>query len=82
VLVLSRKRHSDQALLEVTGRDILEAEYALNSDDGLWRLDGATLADAAKTAEQRRKKQHLGDPLPRCRGIGEPTNGDPGRRRG
>ena len=53
VLVLSRKRHSDEAVLSVTGRDIAEAEYALNSDDGLWRLDGTTLADAAKTAETR-----------------------------
>jgi hypothetical protein len=61
VLVLSRQRHSDEAVLSVTGRDIAEREYALNADGGLWSLDGSTLADAAKTAEARRAKQHLGD---------------------
>ncbi|HEY2501531.1 MAG TPA: FaeA/PapI family transcriptional regulator [Mycobacterium sp.] len=61
VLVLSRKRHSDEAVLSVTGRDIAEGEYALNTDGGLWRLDGGSLLDAAKTAETRRDKQGLGD---------------------
>ncbi|MEE2855644.1 MAG: AAA family ATPase [Actinomycetota bacterium] len=61
VLVLSRKRHSDEAVLSVTGRDIPEAEYALTTEGGLWRLDGASLSDAAKTAETRREKRELGD---------------------
>ncbi|MEW5808563.1 MAG: AAA family ATPase [Actinomycetota bacterium] len=54
VLVLSRQRHSNEALLSVTGRDIAEAEYALRSDEGLWLLDGTDLASASATAEQRR----------------------------
>lgn len=45
----------------MTGRDIPEAEYALNTDGGLWRLDGASLVDAAKTADTRRDKRDLGD---------------------
>jgi hypothetical protein len=57
VLSLSRKRHSDEAVLSVTGRDIVEAEYALKTDGGLWRLDGESLSDAAHTAETR----HLSD---------------------
>jgi RecA-family ATPase len=61
VLVLARKRHSDEALLSVTGRDIPEVEYALTTDNGLWCLDGASLTDAATTAEQRREKKDLGD---------------------
>lgn len=61
VLVLSRKRHSDDALLSVTGRDIAEAEYALSADNGLWRLDGATLPDAARVAQTRREQKQLGD---------------------
>jgi hypothetical protein len=61
VLVLSRKRHSDEAVLSVTGRDIAEAEYALSTDGGLWRLDDTSLGDAAKTAEIRCDKQDLGD---------------------
>lgn len=54
VLVLSRKRHSDEALLSVTGRDVPEAEYAVLADDGLWHLDGADLSAASKAAEGRR----------------------------
>ncbi|ORB16876.1 hypothetical protein BST37_05885 [Mycobacterium noviomagense] len=54
VLVLSRKRHCDEALLSVTGRDITEAEYALTVTDGLWQLDGPTLSAASETAQTRR----------------------------
>ncbi|WNG94995.1 AAA family ATPase [Mycobacterium sp. ITM-2016-00318] len=62
VMVLNRRRHSNDAVLSVTGRDISEAEYALHADDGvLWRLDGANLTEAAATVESRRDKQHLGD---------------------
>jgi hypothetical protein len=61
VLVLSRKRHSDEAVLAVTGRDIIEGEYALRTTDGLWELDGDDLMSAGRTAEQRRDTQSLGD---------------------
>jgi AAA domain len=61
VLVLSRKRHSDEALLSVTGRDVAESEYALTTDDGIWQLDGTTLSEATKAAEQRRETARLGD---------------------
>lgn len=61
VVVLARKRHSDQAVLNVTGRDVAEAEYALAATDGLWRLDGTTLADARQTAQTRRESGRLGD---------------------
>lgn len=59
VLVLSRKRHEDEAVLSVTGRDIPEGEYALTTDGGLWSLDGATLPEAARTAEKRRERNQL-----------------------
>ena len=61
VLVLARKRHSDEALLSVTGRDVYEAEYALTVTEGLWQLDGTTLTEAASTAETRHERQRLGD---------------------
>jgi RecA-family ATPase len=61
VLVLSRKRHSEEAVLSVTGRDVPESEYALRVNDGLWQLDGATLAEAARAAEQRREQKDLSD---------------------
>ena len=64
VLVLDRKRLSDDAILSVTGRDVIEAEYALKADQGiLWRLDGATLAAAADTVEKRRLQDKVGDRL-------------------
>lgn len=61
ILVLNRKRHSDEAILSVTGRDIREAELALRTTDGLWELDGDGLESAARAAEQRRDTQQLSD---------------------
>jgi 5S rRNA maturation endonuclease (ribonuclease M5) len=62
VLVLNRKRHANDATLSVTGRDVPEGEYALMADDGiLWRLDGADLATAHDTVEQRRALEKMGD---------------------
>lgn len=60
-LVLRRRRHEDGALLAVTGRDIREAEYALVSENGRWRLDGMTLDEAAQTAKQAHATDSLGD---------------------
>ncbi|WP_435594877.1 AAA family ATPase [Tsukamurella tyrosinosolvens] len=62
-LVLTRRRHEDGALLAVTGRDIREAEYALVSESGRWRLDGATLDEAANAAHTARKTDGTGDPM-------------------
>ena len=61
VLVLNRKRHSDDGTLAVTGRDIAEAEYALTVTNGLWQLDGADLRAANDTARQRRDQGQIGD---------------------
>lgn len=62
ILVLARRRHSDEAVLSVTGRDVMEAEYALVMNDGRWTLDGMDLVDAAATAEKRREKpENIGD---------------------
>jgi RecA-family ATPase len=61
LLVLARKRHSNDATLSVTGRDVNEAEYALKSDEGLWLLDGDNLTSAAQTAELRRATNNRSD---------------------
>jgi hypothetical protein len=61
VLLLARKRHEDEAVLSVTGRDIAEDEYALRADGGLWSLDGCTLAEAARAVGTRREQKQLGD---------------------
>lgn len=60
-LNLSRKRNEDNGLLRVTGRDVIEAEYAVTVTDGRWTLDGAELAEAAAKAEQARAAANLGD---------------------
>jgi hypothetical protein len=61
VLVLSRKRHSDEALLAVTGRDVHENEYALTTHDGRWTLEGNNLRESATAAAKRRDFGQLGD---------------------
>ncbi len=62
VLVLSRKRHENKAILSVTGRDIVESEYAMTAEGGvLWRLDGADLDEAHEAVAQRRAEQSVGD---------------------
>ncbi|MFI2559990.1 AAA family ATPase [Nocardia farcinica] len=61
ILVLTRKRKDDQAVLAVTGRDVPENEYALVTEGGRWRLDGMDLTDAAAAVERRRSAGSLGD---------------------
>lgn len=72
VIVLARKRLSDDAVLAVTGRDVVEAEYAVTTDNGLWRLEGATLAAASREAQTRRDTRSLGG---RSREVLEVVNG-------
>lgn len=61
VLVLTRKRHSDDGVLAVTGRDVDENEYALTTDSGRWTLDGDNLLAASSAAADRRQQKQLGD---------------------
>jgi hypothetical protein len=62
-LVINRKRHEREGTLHVTSRDAAEGEYACFFDDGLWTLDGADLADAAKAAQTRKATAGLGDAM-------------------
>lgn len=59
IAVLARKRHSTEAVLAITGRDIVEAEYALTAEAGrdgiVWVLDGDSLDAASARAEERRE---------------------------
>lgn len=61
VLVLARKRHSSAATLAVTGRDVVEGEYAITSHDGAWALDGVSLGAAAAALAERKQTENLGD---------------------
>ena len=57
ILVLRRKRKSDEGTLAVTGRDVAENEYAVNTDNGIWSLDGMDILDAAATVTTRAERQ-------------------------
>lgn len=62
IMVLHRKRQSTDGLLKVTGRDVPEAEYAIQLVNGTaWTLDGADLAAAAAAAARREDAQGLSD---------------------
>lgn len=61
VLVLNRKRQSDEGTLSVTGRDIYEAEYAMCVNNGIWRIDGPDLSTAADRALIKHEQDQLGD---------------------
>ena len=59
---LQRERYSDSATLSVTGRDVVEAEYALTAVEGiLWRLDGDGLASAKENVAERKAVERMGD---------------------
>lgn len=61
ILVLRRPRNSNEATLQITGRDAPEGEYALTVNGGQWTLAGTTLSDAADEATNRRNERVLGD---------------------
>lgn len=61
VLVLRRQRNSDEATLQVTGRDAPEGEYAFTVRGGVWTLAGDGLAAAAAEAQNRKETKNLGD---------------------
>lgn len=61
IVVLSRERQSADGLLQITGRDISEGEYALTVTGGAWALDGGDLDAAAKRAQERQATAGLGD---------------------
>jgi hypothetical protein len=62
VMMLKRERKSNEATLSVTGRDVVENEYALFAEDGIkWRLDGMDLTTAAaKVSEREDEKRDAG----------------------
>ena len=62
IAVVARRRHETAGLLSITGRDVVEGEYALQFETGSsWRLDGSGLDAAAAMAAQRRATAGLGD---------------------
>lgn len=60
-VALERARGDGNALLKVSGRDVIEGEYAVTMTAGSWALDGDSLAAAAATARDNRTAQGVGD---------------------
>ena len=62
-MVIKRVRGEAAATLHVTGRDVLESEYAITFDPirCTWSLDGEALVDAANKAREYKATAGLGD---------------------
>lgn len=56
-MTIQRSRMSNEAVLSVTGRDIVEGAYAMTVDGGIWSLDGDDLAGAAETITKRAQEK-------------------------
>jgi hypothetical protein len=66
IVVLSRKRNEDTGLLQVTGRDVAEGEYAMEFRRGAsWQLAGLSLQAAASQATHVRATSGVGDVMTR-----------------
>jgi hypothetical protein len=61
IILISRPRNEPQGLLKVTGRDVVEGEYAVAIEDGVWELMGDSLEDAAQAAVTLRATADLGN---------------------
>ena len=61
IIMLSRSRGKGEGILRVTGRDVVEADYAVTFRDGAWSLDGDTLAEARANVTRRAETAVLSD---------------------
>ena len=61
IITLTRSRGKGEGTLRVTGRDVIEADYAVTFNDGAWSLDGADLAEARANVRRRAETGSLGE---------------------
>lgn len=61
VLLLTRKRNSEEGMLSVTSREAPEGQFALCMAEGIWTLDGGGLGIAAERAREREQRGDLGE---------------------
>lgn len=60
IVLLARDRLAETAILNVTGRDVLESEYGLNrTPTGSWSLTGGNLENAQQAAREAREAVKL-----------------------
>jgi hypothetical protein len=77
IMILNRARNSDDGLLKVTGRDVLESEYALIRSGPSWRLHGGTLESARDAATSVRNSMKAAGLGPRMQETLELVNQHP-----
>jgi len=53
IIAVSRSRGKHEGVLRVTGRDVIESEYAVLFRGGAWMLDGADLKEARANVARR-----------------------------
>lgn len=53
IITLTRSRGQGDGVLRVTGRDVIEADYAVTFSEGVWALDGESLAEARANVSRR-----------------------------
>lgn len=61
IITLTRSRGKGDGVLRVTGRDVIEADYAVKFHGGAWSLDGATLSEARANVARRAESGTLGE---------------------
>jgi hypothetical protein len=61
IIVISRTRTETTGLFKVTGRDVVEREYAVTVEGGAWRLIGEDLSSSASEAQTMKLTANLGD---------------------
>jgi hypothetical protein len=59
IITLTRGRGKGEGILRVTGRDVIEADYAATFREGVWALDGDTLAEARSNVTRRAESAAL-----------------------
>lgn len=62
-IVLQRPRGENDAIIAISGRDVEEGSYAAVSENGSWRIDGDSLAEASHAAAQARLTSGVGDKM-------------------
>jgi len=61
IITLQRGRGKGDGVLRVTGRDVVEAAYAVTFRDGVWALDGDTLKEARANVARRAEAGQLSE---------------------
>ncbi|QHK18820.1 AAA family ATPase [Pseudarthrobacter psychrotolerans] len=63
ILLIQRDRQTESSTLHVTSRDAKEGQYSLNLTDGIWKLDGSSLREAAEAMRNRAATEGVGDDM-------------------